>query len=168
MWILSRDNVVIKPRQQIQSKKFIFTIIWNRSGFYVMKRLLNDTKMNSAYFVTNVLISLEEAIFPQGRVPRERWFVIHLDNYSIQKSRVSTDWLEEYDIVCRPQPIYSPDLALVTSTCFLQSKKNSSIFNWLTRTSFWVSASDFELSQSRRIECHISGLSAASSRSEWR
>jgi hypothetical protein len=65
MWTLSRDNGVTKPRQQIESKKFMFTVIWNASGFYAVDRLRNDAKMNSAYFVTNVLIPLEEAIFLQ-------------------------------------------------------------------------------------------------------
>jgi hypothetical protein len=92
--------------------------------------------MKSACFVTNVLILLEEAIFPQGRAPCERRLVIHLDNCSIYTSHVSTDWLEEHNIVCMPQPPYSPDLALVISTCFLQSKKNSNRLRWLTKTIF--------------------------------
>jgi hypothetical protein len=72
MWTLSRDDVATKPRQQIQSKKFMFMIIWNPTGFYVVDRFLNDTKMNSAYFVTNIFAPLEEAIFPQGRAPRQK------------------------------------------------------------------------------------------------
>jgi hypothetical protein len=57
MWTLSRDYVVTKPRLDISSKKFIFTIMWNPNGFYIVDRLPNDTKMTSAYFLTNVLIS---------------------------------------------------------------------------------------------------------------
>jgi hypothetical protein len=34
MWALSRDDVAAKPRQQIQSKKFMITIRWNPTGFY--------------------------------------------------------------------------------------------------------------------------------------
>jgi histone-lysine N-methyltransferase SETMAR len=89
----------------------MFTIIWNPSGFYVVDRLPNDIKMNSAYFVTNVLIPLEETIFPQKMDLRERRPVIHLDNCLMHTSRVSTDWLEEHDIVRMPQPPYSPNLA---------------------------------------------------------
>jgi hypothetical protein len=59
MWTLSRDDVATKTRQQIQSKKFMFTIICNPTRFYVVDRLQTDTKMNSDYFVTNILISLE-------------------------------------------------------------------------------------------------------------
>jgi hypothetical protein len=49
-------------------------------------------------------------IFTQGKAPRERRLVIHLDHCSIHTSRVSTDWLEEKDIVRMPQPPYSHDL----------------------------------------------------------
>jgi hypothetical protein len=64
MWTLSRDDVDTKPRQKIQSKKFIFTIISNPTGFYAVDRFPNDAKMNSDYFLPNVLISFEQMIFP--------------------------------------------------------------------------------------------------------
>jgi hypothetical protein len=69
MWTLSRDDVATKPRKQTQSKTGMFAMIWNPTGFYVVGRLPNDNKMNSTYFVRNILTPLEEAIFPQGRAP---------------------------------------------------------------------------------------------------
>jgi transposase len=111
MWTLSRDNMATKPRQQIQCKKFMFPIIWNPTGFYVVERFPNDTKMNSAYFVTNTLTPLEKAIFPQRRAPHQKRLAIHLDNWSIHTSRASTEWLGEYGMRRMPQPSYSPDLA---------------------------------------------------------
>jgi hypothetical protein len=72
LWTLSRDNLATKPRQQIQSKEIMFTIIWNPTGFYVVDRLPNDIKMNSADFVTNILPPLEETIFPQGRASHQK------------------------------------------------------------------------------------------------
>jgi hypothetical protein len=59
MLTLSRDYMATKSRLDIQSKKFVCTIIWNPSGFYVVNRLLNDVKMNSAYFVTDMHTPLE-------------------------------------------------------------------------------------------------------------
>jgi hypothetical protein len=106
MWTLSRDSVVTKLRLDIRSKNFIFTIIWNPSGFYVVDRLLNDTKTNSAYFVTNILIPLEQAIFSGGRAPHQKRLVVHLDNCSVHISRVSTDWLEEHGVRCVPHPLH--------------------------------------------------------------
>jgi hypothetical protein len=44
MWTLSRDDVAIRPRLDIQKKKFMFMIIWNPSGFHVVERFPNDIK----------------------------------------------------------------------------------------------------------------------------
>jgi hypothetical protein len=98
MWTLSREDVATKPRQQIQSKKFMFTIIWNPTRFYVVDILSNDTKMNSDYFVTNILISLEQMIFPCRRTSHEKRLVVSVDNCFVHTSRGSTNWLEKYGI----------------------------------------------------------------------
>jgi hypothetical protein len=37
----------------------MLTIIWDAKRFDIIDRLLYDAKMNSAYFVTNLLIPLE-------------------------------------------------------------------------------------------------------------
>jgi hypothetical protein len=88
----------------------MFTIIWNPTGFYVVYRLPNDTKMNSAYFVTNILTPLERAICPRGRALYQKRLVIHLNNCSVHKSLASRDWLEKHDMCRMPQPPYSSDL----------------------------------------------------------
>jgi hypothetical protein len=67
--------------------------------------------VNGAYFVTNLHILLEQAIFSRGMAPHEKQLVIHLDNCSVHTSRVSTDWLEEHNILCMPHSPYSLDLA---------------------------------------------------------
>jgi hypothetical protein len=79
--------------------------------------------MNSDYFVTNVLPPLEEAIFPQERVPHQKRLMIHLNNCSVHTSRASTKWLEEHDMRRMPQPPHSPDLALNDFYLFLTVKE---------------------------------------------
>jgi hypothetical protein len=145
--------MVTKSRHDIQSKEIIFTIIWSSSGFYVIDRFPNDIKMNSDYFVTNMLIPLKQAIFSRWRPPHQKPLVIHLDNCSVHISPASTDWFEEYGMRRMPCLLYLSDLALVTSTCFLQWKKNSNRFRWLTRTSFLSPCKRFWRYRSRRIEC---------------
>jgi hypothetical protein len=110
MWILSRDDVVTKPRLDIQSKRIMFMIMWNPSGFYVIDKLLNDAKMNNDYFVINVFILLEYVIFPQWRVPHQKQHVVHLDNCSVHSSRASTDWLEKHGMQHRSYSPYSRNL----------------------------------------------------------
>jgi hypothetical protein len=115
MWLQKRDLIF--------KAKFIFRIIWNPSGFYVVDRLSNDTKMNSAYFVTNILTPLEQAIFPRGRVSQQKRLVIHLNNCSVHTSRASRDWLEEDDMRRMPQPLYSLDLTPSDFYLFLTVKE---------------------------------------------
>jgi hypothetical protein len=120
----------------IQNKEFMFAIIWNPNNFYVVDRLLNHTKMNSAYFVTNILVPLEQAIFPRGKAPHEKRLVVHLGNCSVHTSQFPTDWLEEHNILRMPHLPYSHDLAPSDFYLFLTVKENSNGFSWLTRTSF--------------------------------
>jgi hypothetical protein len=101
----------------------MFQIIWNLSDFSVFDRLRNDTKMNNAYFVTNLLIPLEPAISPRGKSPHQKRQVVHFDNCSVHTSRASTDWLEEHGIRRVPYPSYSCSLASSDFYLFRTVKK---------------------------------------------
>jgi hypothetical protein len=71
----------------------MFTIISNASGFHVADRIPNDTKMNSAYFDTNILTPLEQAISPQRTASHQKQLVIHLDIvWSISISASLPSW----------------------------------------------------------------------------
>jgi hypothetical protein len=75
--------------------------------------------MNSDYFVTNVLIALEQMIFPCRRAPHENRLVVSVGNCSVHTSRDSTDWLEKYGIYRMSDQSYSLNLA--TSDLYLFS-----------------------------------------------
>jgi hypothetical protein len=119
----SKDDVFTKLKLNGQSKKIMFTIMWNRDGFHVIDKPPNETKMNNHYFLANILIPLEQSIFPQGRVPHQKRVVVHVYNYPIDMSQVSTEWLNQHNIVHMLEPHYSPDLAPVASTCFATMKE---------------------------------------------
>jgi hypothetical protein len=74
--------------------------------------------MKNDYFVTNLLIPLEQAIFHQGRDPRQKRHVIHLVNCSVHAGGASKDWTDEHDMRRILYPPYSPNLAPVTSAYF--------------------------------------------------
>jgi hypothetical protein len=78
----------------------MFMIIQNLSGFSIINRLPNDTRMNSDYFVINILILFEQAIFPRGRELHQKRLMIHLDNYAIHTNRASTNWLDKHGKQC--------------------------------------------------------------------
>jgi hypothetical protein len=100
----------MRSRLDIQGKEFMFALIWNPSGFYVVERFTNHTKINNAYLVTNLLIPLEQAIFPRGRVPHSKRLVISVGNCQFTQ-RGSTDWPEKHGIHRIPDQSYSLDLA---------------------------------------------------------
>jgi hypothetical protein len=105
MWSQNRDMI-------FRAKEFLMAIIWNPSGFYVVYRLPNHAKMNKTYFMTNLLISLEQTIFPRGRAPHERRLLVPFDNCFVHTVQVSMDWLEEHSILRVPRQPYSSDLVI--------------------------------------------------------
>jgi hypothetical protein len=119
LWTLSRDNVITKPRHDIQSKEFMFTVIWNLHGFHVVNKFPNNIRINSNYFVIKILNLLEEAIFPRGRTVHQKRLIVHLDNCSADTSQASTSWLEEHNIHRMSHTIRLIWPA-ATSICFLQ------------------------------------------------
>jgi hypothetical protein len=86
MGTLSRDDVATKPKHDIRTQKFMFTVIRNPLGFQVVDKLPTGTKMNSDYLITNILEPLEQKIFSNGRKPHAKRLTVHLDNYSIHTS----------------------------------------------------------------------------------
>jgi hypothetical protein len=97
----------------------MFTIIWNPTEFYVVDRLPNDAKMNNDYFLINILISIEQMIFPCRMAPYEEGLVVSVDNCSVHTSRGSTDRLEKHGIYRMPDQLYSTTMA--TSDLYLFS-----------------------------------------------
>jgi hypothetical protein len=51
MWTLTRDDVASKPRPEIRTAKFMFTIMWNPLGFHVIDKLPDGVTMNANYRV---------------------------------------------------------------------------------------------------------------------
>jgi hypothetical protein len=98
MQTLSRDHMVTKPRLDIQSKNSYLRSCGIRAAPMLSIDCQMIAKMSSAYFITNILIPLEQVIFPRGRAPHQKRLVIHVDNCSICTNLASTDWLKEHDM----------------------------------------------------------------------
>jgi hypothetical protein len=67
--------------------------------------------MNSDYFITNILETLEYKIFPNERKPHANRLTIHLDNRWIHTSGASEVFIAEHNIIWLKHPPYPPDLA---------------------------------------------------------
>jgi hypothetical protein len=87
MWTRTRDDVATKPKHDIHTTKFMFTVLWNPLGFHVIDKLPTGARMNSEDFTTNILAPLEQKIFPSGRKPHAKRLTIHLDNARYLQAR---------------------------------------------------------------------------------
>jgi histone-lysine N-methyltransferase SETMAR len=89
----------------------VFTVIWNALGFQVVDKSPIGTKMNSDYFITNILGLFEQNIFPNGKKPQPKRLIVHLDNCLIHTRRASEAFMAEHNMIRVKHPSYSPDLA---------------------------------------------------------
>jgi hypothetical protein len=151
MWTLSRDSMITKPRLDQESKIVMFTIMWNPSGVSLVDRLRDDTKMNSNYFLINLFILFEQAIFRRGRMPQQKWLVIHLENGSVSTNRVSTNRPEEQSCAAYRTDSIHLIWHPVTSVYFLERKKSSNGFRSLTSTSFLSPCNRFRGTWSKEL-----------------
>jgi hypothetical protein len=86
MWKLARDEVLIRPRRDIQTAKFLFTVMWNPLGFHVVSKLATDAIMN-------------EKIFPEGRTAHAKRLIIHMENCSTHTSRTREDYMKQNNMM---------------------------------------------------------------------
>jgi hypothetical protein len=120
MWTLSREDVITKPKHQIQSKKFMFTILWNPTGFHVVDKLPNDAKINSAYFVTIYsLRSNKRSFLEEGScIKNDLSFMSTIAQFT-QVGHQESGSTKMTCSVCHSHPIRLIWHSM-TSTCFLQ------------------------------------------------
>jgi hypothetical protein len=111
MWTLTRDDVGTKPRSDVHTKKVMFPVIWNPLGFHVIDKLPTGAKTDSDYFTTSLLRSCEQKVFPTGRNPYAKRLTIHVDNFSIQTSRTTEEYIRQHNVIRIQHPPYSPDCA---------------------------------------------------------
>jgi hypothetical protein len=111
MWTLAKDNLATKRGRDIQTAKFMFTVIWKPLGVHVIDRLPTGARMNSEYFTTTILARLEEKIFPEGRIVHAKRLIVHMDNCSIHTSGATEHCMKQNNIMRLCPPPCSRDLA---------------------------------------------------------
>jgi hypothetical protein len=95
-----------KAETRHSEQKFMFTIMWNSRGFYIVDKLQNNVKMNNEYFITERLSPFEQSIFPRRRTRHQKLLMIHIDNCSVHASPASAHWFQEPDMHHIPHPPY--------------------------------------------------------------
>jgi histone-lysine N-methyltransferase SETMAR len=98
-------------RQTVQSPKLMLSIVWNLSGFHIVKALPKGGKFSAQYHTNNVLITISDWRRLAGeRSPKKSW--VDADNARLDNAKVSTDFIARNRMKQVPHPPYSPDLAL--------------------------------------------------------
>jgi hypothetical protein len=58
MWLLPHEKVPERSKHVIQSRKNLVTIAWNPDGFHSIKALPKGMKLNSTYYIHEILTPL--------------------------------------------------------------------------------------------------------------
>jgi transposase len=67
--------------------------------------------MNSECFATNILMRLEEKIFPEGRTGHAKRLIARMDNCSIHRSGATEDYIKQNNVMRLRHPPYAPGFA---------------------------------------------------------
>jgi histone-lysine N-methyltransferase SETMAR len=110
MWMAHREIVPDREWQTVQSPKLMLTIVWNPSGFHIVKALPKGGKFRAQYYTNNILIVISDWRKLAGeRSSNKLW--VHADNARPHNAKVSTDFIALNRMKQAPHPPYSPDLA---------------------------------------------------------
>jgi hypothetical protein len=55
VWLPRHEQIPEREQHTIQSKKFMFRIVWNPRGFHLIKVLENGSKFNAGYCIAEML-----------------------------------------------------------------------------------------------------------------
>jgi hypothetical protein len=111
-WGVFHHEVLPKVRPGIQTRKFMFTVVWDAIDFHVANLLTSQCSFDNDYFFTEILQPLVDKLFPQGKTPCTSRLMVHFDNYRLHFSKCSQRLFYENPLRRVLQPPYSPDLAL--------------------------------------------------------
>jgi transposase len=99
-----------RERQTVQSPKLTLTIVWNPSGFHIVKALPKGGRFSAQYSTNNVLIAISDwKRLTLGRRPNKSW--VHANNARSHNAKVSTHFIALNRMKQASHPPYSPDLS---------------------------------------------------------
>jgi histone-lysine N-methyltransferase SETMAR len=108
---LSPEDVPVRVKDSIASKKVMIFIAWNPCGFLLVEALPEGTRFNSL-FIREILIDkldakLKEMGIKNGIIGQ----TMHWDNARPHISTQTMDLFAALEIATLPHPPYSPDIA---------------------------------------------------------
>ena len=110
-WVKPGENPQTRVSKSLLTAKIMITIFWNKTGIQVLDALDEGMRMNSSYFIQNVLIPLTETKLFNDAKKQKKKYVLHMDNARVHRSKETMEFLQSHHISIAPHPVYSPDLA---------------------------------------------------------
>jgi hypothetical protein len=81
-----------RERQTVQSPKLMLTIVWNSSGFHIVKALPKGGKFSVQHYTNNIFIAISDWRRLAGeRSPNK--LSVHADNARPDNAKVPTDFI---------------------------------------------------------------------------
>jgi hypothetical protein len=110
VWMTPGEIVSDRERHTIRSRKVMLTVVWNLSGFHVLKALPKGSKCRHNTIQTNILIEiLDWKQLAGGMWPNK--LCIHADNPRSHTAKVSIDFITLNQMKQALHPPYPRDLA---------------------------------------------------------
>jgi hypothetical protein len=92
MWMDPGEIVPDRGRETVQSPTLMLTIVWNPSGFHIVKALPKGGKFSAQYYRNNILLVVSDwRRLARERSPNKLW--AHADNGRPDNAKVSTDFI---------------------------------------------------------------------------
>jgi hypothetical protein len=91
-WVSPGETVPDRERQTIQSPKLMLTVVWNPSGFHVVKSLPKGTKFNAQCYINNTLIGISDWPCEDGETRPKKFWVL-TDNVRLHRAKVLINFL---------------------------------------------------------------------------
>jgi transposase len=110
-WAANPDDVPEIPKQNIQSEKYLISIISGSTRIKSMCHVPKGMKYNTTFFVESVVPDLVEHDCQESRRKTLRGIIVHLDNAQSHNSRKSEAAFTATKARRIPTPAYSPDLS---------------------------------------------------------
>jgi hypothetical protein len=104
------EEIPGRERQTVQSQNVMLTIVWNPSGFHVIRVLPKGFKFNATYYTIQILGPLSDwRRIHIGRANRK--LLVHSDNEPPHIAKLTLEFLEHNSMKRAPHSAYSPGLA---------------------------------------------------------
>jgi hypothetical protein len=110
IWLRPDEEIPKRERQTVQSEKVMLIIVWNPSGFHLIRVLPKEFKFSAGHYVAQILGPLPGWHRIQvGRTNRK--LTVHADNARPHTGKLTLVFMEQNVMKRAPSPPCSPDLA---------------------------------------------------------